>query len=127
MVYNYPYSGKSLEECTQLLREDSTSGSYSIQTLAYALESLRDSPEDIRQYLEIMIGISKETLQRELDKGSEKGLAAKMVESGATSISDVARGLAINHLKHVIGMYPTGEIHEKWNAAIPDLNASSGI
>ena len=95
MVYKFPYSDKSLEECTQLLREDSTSGSYSIQTMAYALESLRDSPEDMRQYFDALTGISKEAIKGEIDRGSDLNVPAQFVESGRVPLEDMARRVAI--------------------------------
>ena len=121
MVYNYPYSGKSLEECTQLLREDSTSESYSMETMAYALESLRDSPEDMRQYFDVLTEVVGESIKGEIDRGSDLHVPAKFVKSGMAPLEHVARSASRSQLLHVIELYFGSEVPKKWNDAVPEL------
>ena len=41
------------------------------------------------------------------------------------ALEDVAKKLAYDHLRFCVSLYSTKEITQKWNAALPGLNAAS--
>ena len=115
---DWPYSGKSLEECEDLLRKDAASGSYAMETIAYALESLRNSPEDMSQYFNVFIEEASAVLKKQIDNDPSSSFQTALVASGKMSLEEMAKDLARGQLVHVIGAYIGSEVIRKWNSAL---------
>jgi len=121
-MYNFPHSGKSLEECLQLVNDAAAKNKVSPGTLLWGIESLRDSREDMKSYFDAYVEIVKESIQKAIERG-DKGPGVERVRDGYP-IKHEATDCAIIHLRSTINHYNTREIHDKWNAAIPMLETS---
>jgi len=122
MAYDYPHSGKTLEECRELLRRDfESSRAYDFKTMAYALESLRNTPKDMREYLDALSELAAEGLRKMIEEGTDLNPQAAFVANGTVPLEDMARLLARGQLVHVIGIYLGSDIPRKWNDAISEL------
>ena len=122
MVYDYPHSGKTLEECRELLRRDfESSRAYGFKTIAYALESLRNTPEDMREYFDALSELAAESLREMIEKGTDLSPQTASVANGTVPLEDMARRFASGQLVHVIGVYLRSDIPRKWNDAISEL------
>ena len=122
MAYDYPHSGKTLEECRELLRRDfESSRGYDFKTMAYALESLRNTPEDMRGYLDVLSELAAKSLRERIEEGTNLSPQAAFVANGTVPLEDMARSLARSQLVQVIGAYLGSELPKKWNDALPEL------
>jgi len=122
MVYDYPHSGKTLEECRELLRRDfESSRAYNFKTIAYALESLRNTPGDMREYLDALSELAAEGLRKMIEEGTDLNPQAASVANGTVPLGDMARHLARGQLVHVIGIYIGSDLPRIWNDAISEL------
>ena len=119
------HGGKTLKECIGILRDSCRKGEYSLENLAWGVESLRDSPEDMRAYHDALTDIALDEVSKAAAKGINKPSVQKV--NAGTPIKEVAKELAYDHLRRLINLYGTEEVHEKWNAALPELKTAGGF
>ena len=123
-MYDFPYQGKSLEECIDLLEADYRENQ-NLGAMVWGIESLRDSPNDMNAYFDTLTGITEDAVQNDIANGKST-LAVEKVNYGI-HVRDVAKELSYGHLRRFIDHYNTEEVHEKWNAALPDLKTAGGF
>jgi hypothetical protein len=121
----FPNQGKKLEECTAMLEEAARTNKMSYGVMMWGVESLRDSPEDMRAYFQAYESLVAKDVQEQVARDTPL-MAVQQVKEGK-SISEVAHELACDRFRGLINHYNTTEVHEKWNAAIPDLRAAGGL
>jgi len=120
------YSGKSLEECIDLLREDfeNPDGQYRLETVSWALESLSDSPDSMNAYFDELSKLVGESVGRQEIREQGNTVQDLYIESARTSPEEIGRMYAASQLMHVLGKYVIEgktEIPKKWNAAVEEI------
>ena len=124
-MYTFPYQGHTLIECVDMLTDAYRQNKLSAETMSYGVESLRNSPDDMRQYVRALMSITKDAVLKD-KKAGIKCIAQEKLAAGVP-IDDIAKELVVDHLRRLINHYNTTEVHTKWNAAIPELKTSSGF
>lgn len=119
-MYNFPHEGETLEQCVDILKKDYESNNLSANSILCAIESLRDSPENMRSYFKTFSDICEEYIKEKIETGQE-------TLPGDISIKKTAELRAYEGLRRIINHYSTEEIHIKWNAALPELKMAGGL
>lgn len=124
-MYDFPYQGKTLQECTGMLKDAHKADKMSLEVMMWGVESLRDSPQDMRTYFDTLTDITEMAIQKDVVKG-ERTTAVQKIDSGIP-VREVAQEVAYGHLRRLVNHYNTQEVHEKWNNALPELKTAGGF
>ena len=113
-MYNEFYDCKSLVICIDKIREKPSFGN-----MECGLISLRESPEDMQRYVDVLFEIHKKALQCNIAKGLDR-TAVQAVNNGRP-IDDVSLDVTYGQLRHALVYIKEDDVHKKWSDVFPEL------
>jgi len=117
------YGGKTLDECLQIVNDAAEINEVGPEILMFAVESLMDSSDDIIIYFNAYIDVCKTAIEEAIKNGQYFEEVIRVIKG--YPLIDQAEDLAYMQLRLTINHYNDSEIHEKWNAALPNLETYS--
>ncbi len=121
-MYKFPYQGKSLGYCIGKFKRAYKENKLNLEVMMWGVESLRNSPEDMRKYFDALTDITEDAAKKYI-RNCRSTTGVQQVNAG-TPIREVAQNLVYDRLRRLINHYNTKGVHKKWNAALPELKTA---